>query len=121
MPGLYRVDVPDAAFAAGVDFVMIQLVAAGANNTLMRPLVGSGTPGFNIREQQSRCRLSRSRPPIIIDEVDGRGDVRATSYNFHRLIPNPNPPSTPGGLIVRSRFPTAGAAAANGMMILCEG
>jgi hypothetical protein len=38
MPGLYRVDVPDAAFAAGADFVIIQLVAAAANNTIMRPL-----------------------------------------------------------------------------------
>ena len=39
MPGLYRVDVPDAAFATGVDFVIIQLVAAGAKNTVMRPLL----------------------------------------------------------------------------------
>jgi len=39
MPGLYRLDVPDAAFATGVDYVVIQLVAAGANNTMMRPLL----------------------------------------------------------------------------------
>ncbi len=39
MPGLYRLDVPDLAFAAGADYVMIQLVAAGGNNTLMRPLL----------------------------------------------------------------------------------
>ncbi len=38
MPGLYRLDVPDLAFAAGVDYVMIQLVAASGKNTLMRPL-----------------------------------------------------------------------------------
>jgi hypothetical protein len=39
MPGLYRVDVPDAAFTTGADFVIIQLVAAAANNTIMRPLL----------------------------------------------------------------------------------
>ena len=39
MPGLYRLDVPDAAFATGVDQVIIQLVAAAAKNTVMRPVV----------------------------------------------------------------------------------
>ena len=39
MPGLYRLDVPDAAFLTGVDYVTIQLVEAGGNNTLMRPLL----------------------------------------------------------------------------------
>ena len=38
MPGLYRLDVPDAAFISGVDFVIIQLVAAVGNNTVMRPI-----------------------------------------------------------------------------------
>ena len=37
MPGLYRLDIPDAAVATGVDQVTIQLVAEGTNNTLMRP------------------------------------------------------------------------------------
>ncbi len=39
MPGLYRVDVPDAAFATGVAFVVIQMVMASANNSIMRPLL----------------------------------------------------------------------------------
>jgi len=39
MPGLYRVDLPDAALVAGADFVTIHMVAAGAKNTLMRPLL----------------------------------------------------------------------------------
>ena len=39
MPGLYRVDIPDAAFAAGADFVIIHMVAAGANNSITRPLL----------------------------------------------------------------------------------
>tara|TARA_R110000803_G_scaffold39813_7_gene85892 strand:+ start:1125 stop:2870 length:1746 start_codon:yes stop_codon:yes gene_type:complete len=38
MPGHYRLDVPDAAFASGVDYVTIQLVAAAANNTVMTPI-----------------------------------------------------------------------------------
>jgi len=39
MPGLYRLDVPDLAFAVGADYVVIMLQEAGANNTLMRPLM----------------------------------------------------------------------------------
>lgn len=39
MPGLYRLDVPDAAFATGVDYVVIQCVMAAANNSIMRPLL----------------------------------------------------------------------------------
>lgn len=39
MPGLYRVDYPDAAFATGVDFVTIQMVAASDKNTVVRPLL----------------------------------------------------------------------------------
>ncbi len=38
MPGTYRCDIPDAAVAAGVDFVIIYLRAASGNNTIARPL-----------------------------------------------------------------------------------
>lgn len=38
MPGLYRVDFPDLAFASGVQQVIIQMFAASAKNTVMRPL-----------------------------------------------------------------------------------
>lgn len=38
MPGIYRLDVPDAAFATGVDMAIVQLVAASGKNTVMRPL-----------------------------------------------------------------------------------
>ena len=37
-PGLYRLDVPDLAFATGVDWVIIYLRAASGSNTVMRPL-----------------------------------------------------------------------------------
>lgn len=39
MPGVYRVDIPDAAFASGVSFVTIHMVAASANNSIIRPLL----------------------------------------------------------------------------------
>jgi hypothetical protein len=48
MPGLYRLDVPDLAFATGVDFVIIQLVAAGGNDTLMRPIIVDLSPAANL-------------------------------------------------------------------------
>ena len=38
MPGLYRVDFPNAAIATGVDQVFILLVAASGKNTVMRPV-----------------------------------------------------------------------------------
>lgn len=39
MPGIYRCDVPDAAFATGVDQVIIYLVVAAANNAVVHPLL----------------------------------------------------------------------------------
>ncbi len=41
MPGLYRCDVPDAAFAAGagIDHVFIQLVVASGQNAVVTPLM----------------------------------------------------------------------------------
>ena len=39
MPGVYRLDLPDAAVADTFDWVVISLVAAAANNCLMHPLV----------------------------------------------------------------------------------
>lgn len=48
MPGTYRLDPPDAAFATGVDFVIIQLVAASGNDTLMRPIIVDLSPAANL-------------------------------------------------------------------------
>ena len=39
MPGVYRCDVPDAAFATGVDQVIIDLVVASGNDATMAPLL----------------------------------------------------------------------------------
>lgn len=38
MPGVYRFDPPDAAWATGVDFVIIQIVVASANDAVAAPL-----------------------------------------------------------------------------------
>lgn len=38
MPGVYRFDPPDAAFATGVDQVVIAVLVAGASNAVARPL-----------------------------------------------------------------------------------
>ena len=39
LPGVYRVDYPDAAFSTGVDQVILGLVAASANNATIAPLL----------------------------------------------------------------------------------
>lgn len=39
MPGLYRCDYPDLAFATGVDQVFLQLVVASAKNAVVAPLL----------------------------------------------------------------------------------
>ena len=39
MPGLYRCDYPDAAFATGVDQVFLQIVVASANNAIAAPIL----------------------------------------------------------------------------------
>ena len=39
MPGLYRCDYPDAAFATGVDQVFCQIVVASANNAIAAPIL----------------------------------------------------------------------------------
>ena len=38
MPGLYRCDFPDAAFATGVDQVFLSIVVASANNAIAAPI-----------------------------------------------------------------------------------
>ena len=39
IPGVYRVDVPDAAFTAGVNQTIIQVIPAAANNALVSPVL----------------------------------------------------------------------------------
>lgn len=43
MPGVYRCDYPDAAFVTGVDQVILQLVAAAANNAAIAPIMADIT------------------------------------------------------------------------------
>lgn len=83
MPGLYRVDFPDAAFASGADFVIIQMVEAGANNTIMRPLLIMLT-GVDL---QDTLRGGMSALPAFAagaagglpDDTDSNGRIRVVS------------------------------------------
>ncbi len=51
MPGVYRLDLPDV-FATGADFVIADLVAAAANNSIMRPIVVKirDNPSVNVAQ-----------------------------------------------------------------------
>lgn len=54
MPGLYRCDYPDAAFATGVDEVNLQIVIATANNALAAPIrVALTSDEVNVTEVNS--------------------------------------------------------------------
>lgn len=80
MPGLYRLDVPDAAFATGVDFVIIQLVAAAANNTLMRPLLVV-LSDFDLRDSvrgglTALPNVAAGSAGGLPDDTDSNGAVR---------------------------------------------
>ncbi len=48
MPGLYRCDFPDAAFATGVDQVFLQIVVAAANNAVAAPILVDITGAVTI-------------------------------------------------------------------------
>ena len=67
MKGLYRLDVPDAAFATAVDQVTIQLVAASGKNTVMRPVVVDITD-VDLREANGRVLL-RAATETQIDDI----------------------------------------------------
>lgn len=74
MPGLYRVDFPDAAFATGVDFVIVQIVAEGTNNTIMRPLLIDLSPDVNVATW-----LGTAPNALVSGRVDGSvGAMAAT-------------------------------------------
>jgi len=49
MPGLYRCDYPDAAFATGVDQVFLSIVVASANNAVAAPILVDITD-VNLRD-----------------------------------------------------------------------
>jgi len=81
MAGVYRCDIPDAAVAAGVDFVIIYLRAASAKNTLTRPLKIDLTT-VDLREANGRVDvgswlgtaplgLNNQRVQVDVQAIDG--------------------------------------------------
>lgn len=88
MPGTYRVDYPDAAFATGADFVIIQMVAAGANNTLMRPLSVDLTV-VDLREANGRVDVGAWLGGAIPAQgITGVPEVDVTHF-VATLVPTP--------------------------------
>lgn len=78
MPGLYRCDYPDAAFATGVDQVFLQIVVASANNAVAAPIL------------------------VDITDVDLRDSVRAGLT----ALPNTTPGATNGIFIAGTNAAT---------------
>lgn len=76
MPGLYRVDVPDAAFATGADFVIIHMVMASANNSIMRPLLVQlrDNPSVNVAQW-----LSSAVPALVGGRLDASVGAMASN------------------------------------------
>ena len=76
MPGLYRVDLPDAAFATGVDFVIIQMVMAAANNSIMRPLLVQlrDNPSVNVAQW-----LGSAAPALVGGRLDASVGAMASA------------------------------------------
>lgn len=80
MPGNYRLDVPDAAFAVGVAYVVIMLVAASGNNSIMRPIVVDLSPPVNV--------VAQAGGVIPAPAVTGIPDVNVT-HQGDGAIPAP--------------------------------
>ena len=72
MPGVYRCDVPDAAFATGVDQVIVSIVIAAANNAVAAPILVD-IADFDIRAAG-----------VDIESINGvtiTGDGSTTPFN----------------------------------------
>ena len=63
MPGVYRCDYPDAAFATGVDQVYLSIVVASASNAVAAPILVDMTDinlrGFGKRRNDCIAECSR--------------------------------------------------------------
>jgi hypothetical protein len=99
MPGVYRCDIPDAAVAAGVDFVIIYLRAAGANNTITRP-IKIDLISMDIRGDSSGLPSTQSQVSNIGSGATGGTHVEATYDNTTQdTIDNAAAVDKGGGLV----------------------
>lgn len=76
MPGVYRCDVPDAAFVAGVGFAIIDLVVEGTNNAVVTPFLVeiADKQGFNALVETT---LNAVNNQTDFDLTIGSGDDNA--------------------------------------------
>ena len=107
MPGLYRFDVPDAAFATGVDQVVIQLVVASAKNAVCAPImvdltdvdlrdsVRAGLTALpNAAAEAAGGLFTRGTGAGQINQdANGRADVNAVAWNELSTIALPATPT----------------------------
>lgn len=68
MPGVYRCDYPDAAFATGVDQVVLQLVVASAKNAVAAPILADI---FDINVRDSVRAGMTALPNAAADAAGG--------------------------------------------------
>lgn len=75
MPGYYRFDPPDAAFASGVDFVTISLVPTGGQNAVASPLL---VDLITVMRGTDLALLAASAPTNFgLLTIDGAGSTNA--------------------------------------------
>ncbi len=90
MPGLYRLDVPDAMLATGVDQAIAQLVAASGKNTTMRPIVVDITD-VDLRDavrggMTALPNVNAGSAGGLPDDTDANGAVRIVDGTGAREI-----------------------------------
>lgn len=109
MPGLYRCDYPDAAFATGADQVNLAIVVASANNAVAAPIKvvltgvdlqadqidanivqisGDATAGDNLESMYDGTGYVDDTAPASRSQVDGIGAASGGALNFEVTVDN---------------------------------
>lgn len=83
-PGLYRFDPPDAAFATGVDEVVIYVEVAGASNAIIRPRAVQITD-FDLRTANVTLASATHTGAVIPTVSTLTGHTAQTGDSFARL------------------------------------
>ena len=81
MPGLYRCDYPDAAFASGVDQAMLQIVVASAKNAVASPIF------VDLSSQQTGDSFARLGTPTDTDIATDIANVQSDTDDIQTRLP----------------------------------
>jgi hypothetical protein len=84
MPGLYRCDFPDAAFATGVDQVFLSLVVASGKNAVAAPIIVEITD-FDLRTANVTLAAATHTGAVIPTVTTLTGHTAQTGDNYARL------------------------------------